>query len=51
MLAMLPGGLFELILPIWLLAKGFSHPVVTGVKSSDPTDRASIAAPERLADS
>jgi hypothetical protein len=44
MLAMLPGGLFELILPIWLLAKGFSHPVVTGVKSSDPTDRAFIAA-------
>jgi len=28
-----PSGLFELILPIWLLAKGFSHPVVTGVKS------------------
>ena len=44
MLAMLPGGLFELFLPIWLLAKGFSHPVVPGVKSSDPTDRASIAA-------
>jgi hypothetical protein len=44
MLAMLPGGLFELILPIWLLAKGFSHPVVTGVASSDPTDRASVAA-------
>jgi hypothetical protein len=44
MLAMLPGGLFELILPIWLLAKGFSHPVVTGVESSDPTDRASLAA-------
>jgi hypothetical protein len=44
MLAMLPGGLFELILPIWLLAKGFSHPVVTGLKSSDPTDRASMAA-------
>jgi hypothetical protein len=44
MLAMLPGGLFELILPIWLLAKGFSHPVVTGVKSSDSTDRSSMAA-------
>jgi hypothetical protein len=44
MLAMLPGGLFELILPIWLLAKGFSHPAVTGVKSSDPTDRAPVAA-------
>ena len=44
MLAMLPGGLFELILPIWLLAKGFSHPVVPSVKSSDPTDRASVAA-------
>ena len=44
MLAMLPGGLFELILPIWLLAKGFSHPVVPGVTSSDPTDRASLAA-------
>jgi hypothetical protein len=43
MLAMLPGGLFELILPIWLLAKGFSHPVVTGV-TSEPTDRSSIAA-------
>jgi hypothetical protein len=41
---MLPGGLFELILPMWLLVKGFSHPVVTGVKSSDPTDRSSIAA-------
>ena len=44
MLAMLPGGLFELILPIWLLAKGFSHPVAPGVKSSDPTERASVAA-------
>jgi hypothetical protein len=22
----LPGGLFELILPIWLLAKGFTSP-------------------------
>jgi hypothetical protein len=43
MLAMLPGGLFELILPIWLLAKGFS-PVAPGVKSSDPTDRAPVAA-------
>jgi hypothetical protein len=24
LLAIAPGGLFELILPIWLLAKGFS---------------------------
>ena len=44
MLAMLPGGLFELILPIWLLAKGFSHPVVLGVESPGPTDLSSIAA-------
>jgi hypothetical protein len=44
MLAMLPGGLFELILPIWLLTKGFSHPVAPRVKSSDPTDRAPVAA-------
>ena len=44
MLAMLPGGLFELILPIWLLARGFSHPVLTGVMSADPTARASFAA-------
>ena len=44
MLAMLPGGLFELILPIWLLAKGFSQPVLAGVTSPDPADRASVAA-------
>jgi len=25
-----PGGLFELILPIWLLAKGFAHPLRDG---------------------
>lgn len=31
LLALVPGGLFELILPIWLLAKGFSHPVVMGL--------------------
>jgi hypothetical protein len=24
LLAVVPGGLFELILPIWLLAKGFT---------------------------
>ena len=29
LLAILPGGLFELILPILLLVKGFSHPVTT----------------------
>jgi len=44
MLAMLPGGLFELILPIWLIANGFSRPVVPGATSSDPTDLSSIAA-------
>ncbi len=44
MLAVVPGGLFELILPIWLLTKGFSHPVVTEVESSGPTDRAPLAA-------
>jgi hypothetical protein len=26
LLAVVPGGLFELILPIWLLAKGFTTP-------------------------
>ena len=26
LLALLPGGLFELILPIWLIAKGFTFP-------------------------
>lgn len=44
MLAVAPGGLFELILPIWLLAKGFSHPVGLEVASPGATDRASIAA-------
>jgi len=27
LIAIAPGGLFELILPIWLLAKGFSSSV------------------------
>jgi hypothetical protein len=36
-LAIAPGGLFELILPIWLLARGFSHSGVTGLESPDPT--------------
>jgi hypothetical protein len=44
LLAVVPGGLFELILPIWLLAKGFSHPAGTDVKSPDPTSRAAIGA-------
>jgi hypothetical protein len=44
LLAIAPGGLFELILPIWLLAKGFSHVVGTEVKSPDPTSRAPIGA-------
>jgi hypothetical protein len=29
LLAVVPGGLFELILPILLLVKGFSHPATT----------------------
>ena len=29
MLALVPGGLFELILPIWLVAKGFASPRIT----------------------
>ncbi len=47
LLAIAPGGLFELILPIWLLAKGFSHPVLTRVESPDPTGRSDIAASDR----
>jgi hypothetical protein len=30
MLALGPGGLLELILPIWLVAKGFASPRITG---------------------
>ena len=29
MLGLVPGGLFELILPIWLVAKGFASPRIT----------------------
>lgn len=29
LLALVPGGLFELILPIWLIARGFSHAETT----------------------
>lgn len=29
MLTLVPGGLFELILPIWLVAKGFASPRIT----------------------
>ena len=38
-LAVVPGGLFELILPIWLIARGFSHPEAT-------ERRALVSAPE-----
>lgn len=34
LLAVLPGGLFELVLPILLLVKGFSHPVAPETTSS-----------------
>jgi hypothetical protein len=30
MLALVPGGLFELVLPIWLFAKGFTSQPVGG---------------------
>jgi hypothetical protein len=43
LLAIAPGGVFELILPIWLLAKGFSHPIGTDVKSPGPSSRVPIA--------
>jgi uncharacterized protein DUF4386 len=33
LLAVLPGGLFELVLPILLLVKGFSHPITTEAAS------------------
>ena len=31
LIALVPGGVFELILPIWLLAKGFTFPTARGI--------------------
>ncbi len=42
MLALVPGGLFELILPIWLLAKGFGHPVGAEPTLPNAADHAPI---------
>jgi hypothetical protein len=44
LLAIAPGAVFELILPIWLLAKGFSNPAGKDVESPDPAGRAPIPA-------
>jgi len=35
-IAIVPGGLFELILPIWLLTKGFSSPAQTPPSKGAP---------------
>jgi hypothetical protein len=35
LVTIVPGGLFELILPIWLLVKGFSHPTTTQAPTGD----------------
>jgi hypothetical protein len=40
MLALVPGGLFELILPIWLVAKGFASPRITDDPRLKPVPRA-----------
>jgi hypothetical protein len=45
MLAVLPGGLFELILPIWLIARGFRSPLSTDVAAIVTRSRLESAAP------
>ena len=39
----IPGGLWEAFIGVWLIVKGFSHPVAAGVETPGPTGRAPIA--------
>jgi hypothetical protein len=39
----IPGGLWEGFIGVWLIAKGFSPPVVAGMQSPEATGRAPIA--------
>jgi Domain of unknown function (DUF4386) len=42
MLAVIPGGLFELILPIWLLTKGFTTKGFTSTSGHQAVDREDV---------
>jgi hypothetical protein len=39
----IPGGLWEAFIGVWLIVKGFSHPVAAEVGTPVPTGRAPVA--------
>jgi hypothetical protein len=39
MLLYLPGGLFELLLPIWLFVRGFSSSAIASLSTKTDTNR------------
>jgi Domain of unknown function (DUF4386) len=44
----IPGGLFELIFPIWLIVKGFNSSATTSLSVKTAINKVQMGAPERI---